>query len=229
MKRFALILLLLCGCVNATAKDISAEYIGIQYIADPLGENMPPDTDPLIRTDAFDCVTFVETVLADADVEKLTKIRYRDGVVDFLHRNHFIESDWLTNNSDLVENVSMQYAPTLVRRVVIDKQNWLKTVHGIDAEFEPEIINLQYIPYKYVSDISISEPMIVLFITGKSGKSDTIGTDLAVVHVGFLLPDGILRHASSAQGRVMDTDFYKYADMRAKDKNNLGIVLVRIK
>ena len=50
MKRFALILLLLCGCVNATAKDIGAEYIGIQYIADPLGENMPPDTDPLIRT-----------------------------------------------------------------------------------------------------------------------------------------------------------------------------------
>ena len=47
--------------------------------------------------------------------------------------------------------------------------------------------------------------------------------------MGFLLPNGILRHASSQYGRVMDTDFYNYMSERAKDDNNIGITLVRIK
>lgn len=71
--------------------------------------------------------------------------------------------------------------------------------------------------------------MIVLFITGKSEKSGKIGTDLAVVHMGFLLPDGKLRHASSQYGKVMDTDFYEYAMNRAKNEQNIGIMLVSIK
>ena len=55
------------------------------------------------------------------------------------------------------------------------------------------------------------------------------GTDLAVRHMGFLLPGGVLRHASSQYGRVMDVDFCQYALARAADKNNLGVMLVEIK
>lgn len=47
--------------------------------------------------------------------------------------------------------------------------------------------------------------------------------------MGFLLPNGILRHASSQYGRVMDVDFYEYVVTRAKNKNNIGITLVKIK
>ena len=210
---------------------MTEQYLGPRYVADPLGEGdgAIPDSDPLIRTDAFDCVTFVETALADGDVKKLTEIRYKNGTVDFLNRNHFIETDWLVNNADIVENASGDSAATDVRRVQSDKSGWLRQVPGIESDFSPQIAELEYIPYNNVSDVRVSQPVIVLFIAGKSEKSDIIGTDLGVAHMGFLLPGGVLRHASSQYGCVMDVDFVEYAAQRAKDKNNIGIMVVRIK
>lgn len=218
---------LIAGCT--ANHDIGHEYLGAKYVADPLGEGRGYDADPLIRKDAFDCVTFVETSLANGKLKNLNKIRYKDGDVNFLSRNHFIESDWLENNADLVENVSSKYGDVAVRHVIIDKQNWLRVVHKMDSEFPVREIDLEYIPYEKLGRINTDDAMIVLFITGNSNKSGTIGTDLAVVHVGFLLPNGVLRHASSQYGRVMDVDFYEYAAVRAENKDNIGVTLVEIK
>lgn len=219
----------LVGCAVCDIDDPGREYLGAAYVADPLGEGVAPDSDPLVRDDAFDCVTFVETSLAGGDVQKLNKIRYKGGVVDFVNRNHFIETDWLANNDDLVTDVTGQYGDVSVRHVVIDKQSWLRAVHGIDSDFAPVAVDLNYIPYGQVAGINVTKPMIVLFISGQFEKSGKIGTDLAVRHMGFLLPGGVLRHASSQYGRVMDVDFYQYARARAENKNNLGIMLVEIK
>lgn len=228
MKRL-LICLTLFGCISVRNADIGNEFLGVKYVSDPLGEEKYPDKDPLIRSDAFDCTTFVETVLADGSQEKLNKIRYKDGDIDFLKRNHFIETDWLPNNSDFVQDVTELYGETSVREVEIDKQNWLQAVHGINADFPKTKATLNYIPYEKLKYINNAEPLIVLFISGKSEKSAKIGTDLAVVHMGFLLPNGVLRHASSRYGMVIDTDFYRYAMQRAKNKNDIGIMLVEIK
>lgn len=230
IKRF-FVFFILIGCVapNSDYVSYSAQFVGAPYILDSLGEGVPPDADPLIRFDAFDCTTFVETVLARGDVEKLNKIRYSDGIPDFILRNHFIESDWLRNNRDLVENVSSDYAPTEIRTVKIDKQRWFARVHHTDTDFVPQIVDIEYIPYKNVHNIKADETLIVLFITGNSDYYDKIGTDIAVVHMGFLLPNGTLRHASSALGRVVDVDFVEYCANRAKSQNNLGITLVKIK
>ncbi|MCL1785926.1 MAG: DUF1460 domain-containing protein, partial [Alphaproteobacteria bacterium] len=62
---------------------ISAGFIGKRYAADPLGEGTGFDSDPVIREDAFDCVTFVETVMAmsapgDATENKI-KVSYIKG------------------------------------------------------------------------------------------------------------------------------------------------------
>ena len=219
----------LVGCAVCDIDDPGREYLGAAYVADPLGEGVAPDSDPLVRDDAFDCVTFVEASLAGGDVQKLNKIRYKGGVVDFVNRNHFIETDWLANNADLVTDVTEQYGDVSVRHVVIDKQSWLRAVHGIDSDFAPVAVDLNYIPYEQVPGINVTKPMIVLFISGQFEKSGKIGTDLAVRHMGFLLPGGVLRHASSQYGRVMDVDFYQYARARAENKNNLGIMLVEIK
>ena len=89
----ALFLVCLFGCAaGAYDNDIGAKYIGAMYLSDPLGEAIAPDTDPLIRDDAFDCVTFVETVIANGDVDRLNKIRYANGIPNFIERNHFIET-----------------------------------------------------------------------------------------------------------------------------------------
>lgn len=229
MKRWLALIFILSGCMAPDYNDIGQKYLGATYLDNPLGEELPPDTDPLIRTDAFDCTTFVETALADGDVEKLTKIRYKDGKVGFLNRNHFIETDWLINNSDIVADVTPEYGDVATRTVTIDKQNWMHHVYNIDAEFEPQTVLLKHIPYDNLRQIDVSEPLIVLFIAGNFEKRDIIGTDLAVRHMGFLLPGGVLRHASSQHGRVLDVDFYEYAMQRAKNKNNIGIMLVKIK
>lgn len=219
---------LIYGCADNNHY-IGEKYLDTKYAINPLGEGTEPDSDPLIRFDAFDCATFVETSLADGNIDKLNKIRYKDGKIDFLNRNHFTESDWLINNKDTVENVSHLYGKTAVRTIVIDKKNWFKTKFDLNTNFEKETINLEFIPYENISNLDIQTPLIVLFIHDGTGFYEKIGTDLGVVHMGFLLPGNILRHASRKQGRVLDTDFEQYISVHKKNKHNIGIALVKIK
>ncbi len=224
-----LLSVLLAGCSLGNTDFPGQSFLGARYLNSPLGEEIAPDNDPLIRFDAFDCTTFVETVIANNDLKKLNKIRYKNGQVDFLARNHFIETDWLQNNSDVVQNVSNRYGPVQVRSVKIDKKSWFKKVHNIETEFTPQVVDIEYIPYKNAKNILPEKTLVVLFITDKPELRDKIGTDLAVVHMGLLLPNGMLRHASSTQGKVVDVDMDEYIDNRTQDKTNLGITLVEIK
>ena len=84
-NRFSLLFVFLClfACAQMQPQYVGNEYLNAEYVLDPLGEEKLPDTDPLIRTDAFDCTTFIETSLANGDVNKLNKIRYKDGKIDF--------------------------------------------------------------------------------------------------------------------------------------------------
>ncbi len=220
---------LLFGCAMHPTSYIGEQYLGAKYASSPLGEEMKPDIDPLIRDDAFDCTTFVETALSGGDRNTLNQIRYQDGNIGFLSRNHFIESDWLRNNANRVQNISHKFGETAVRNVTIDKSSWLRTVHGIDADFVPQNIELEYVPYANLNLTPPSPPVIVLFITDKSENNVKIGTDIAVVHMGFWLPNGMLRHASSEHGAVVDIDMSQYVQNRAKNKRNLGVMVVEIK
>lgn len=218
------------ACAPLNNCDLGARYLGAAYVSDPLGEGVGYDSDPLIRFDAFDCTTFVETVLAGADLERLNKIRYRDGVVAFENRNHFIETDWLTNNADLVENVSSDYGNAQVRRALIDKRAWAAARHGVQIDVRPVMAELEYIPYGELQNIDNVEPLIVLFVVApRDDVKAKLATDIVVVHMGFLLPGGhTFRHASTGRG-VVDDNFAQYVAMRKKMKNNIGITLVRIK
>ena len=216
----------LCAC-SGPHNYIGEQYLNKPYISNPLGEGKLPDMDPLIRFDGFDCTTFVETSLAGGNLKKLNKIRYKNGKIDVLCRNHFTETDWLKNNE--FENISNRYGGVSVRHVVIDKKSWFKKVYNIDTDFEKQPVDIEYIPYENLSKINIQSPIIVLFIHDGDGFIDKIGTDLAVVHMGFLLPGNILRHASRQYGRVMDVDFESYINKRKQNKHNLGISLVKIK
>lgn len=228
--RYALLLsFLLIGCQADILHYNGQQFLGVPYKNSPLGEEMAPDTDPLIRFDAFDCTTFVETVLANGDIDKLNRIRYQDGNIGFFYRNHFVESDWLKNNSDIVENTSHKYGITAFRTVTIDKQNWFKTVHNINHDCPVKTETLEYIPYKNIDKIDNKETLVVLFVTDNPKIRDKIGTDLAVVHMGLLLPGGTLRHASSTHNKVIDVDFYEYINQQQQNKNNIGITLVAIK
>lgn len=232
MRAGLLFAFLLVGCAThpMSYNDWGEKYLGRPYVASPLGEETGIDADPLIREDAFDCVTLVETVLANGDVDRLTQIRYEDGEIAFLTRNHFIETDWLRNNANLVRNVSNDYGRTVTRKIVIDKSAWLRKVHGVKSDFLPEVTLVEYLPYYVVQQgIDIDTPKVVLFVVDNSQMRDKIVTDLAVTHMGLLLPNGVLRHASSQRGAVVDMDFMEYVRGRTKNKNNIGIMLLDVK
>jgi len=117
---------------------ISAKYLGTPYLLDPLGEGPGGaiDRDPLIRFDAFDCQTYVETVIAEVRansaeqvVDELRLIRYQGGVVDFGKRNHFPDADWIPNNVALgiVTDIGATIAggrPLKVARTYITRRAW---------------------------------------------------------------------------------------------------------
>ena len=92
-----------------------------------------------------------------------------------------------------------------------------------------QTVDIEYIPFVSASELSLKNTMVVLFVADNPKIRDKIGTDLAITHMGFLLPNGILRHASSDYKKVLDVDWQDYVAERTKQKTNLGIVLVEIK
>ena len=117
--------------------DLGESLIGVPYVAGPLGEGPLGryDRNPLFRFDGFDCTTFVETLTAlsisdswDDFQASLNRIRYKDGEVSFVARNHFTDLDWIPNNvrAGIYRDITEILAPgrTLVARAVIDKPAW---------------------------------------------------------------------------------------------------------
>jgi hypothetical protein len=121
----------------------SAYFIGKPYQLFPLGEGPTGEFDksPLYRADSFDCLTYVNTVIALAHAKNLSQfqqvfkqVSYKNGQVNFIDRNHFVSSDWNANNAQagLVRDITAQihdnqgqslaqYSNTL-----IDKPNWYR-------------------------------------------------------------------------------------------------------
>ena len=122
---------------------ISQQWLYHPYERTALGEGTPSayDEAPRYRTDAFDCETYVDTVLAAAFATDLPsfkqcmdQIRYANGRVSYVTRNHFTSLDWNTNNQkqgfikDITETiVNHANQPVAIKaRALIDKAAWYK-------------------------------------------------------------------------------------------------------
>ncbi len=120
---------------------ISAQFLGKPYLLGALGEGANGDYDqwPLYRTDAFDCETYVDTVLAIALADNsyhfkqcINQVRYQDGHVSYIHRNHFTCLDWNKNNQqqhfikDITTTLRGEHDQVVVKyaRALIDKPAW---------------------------------------------------------------------------------------------------------
>ena len=124
-------------------------FLGTRYLTEAFGEGSDGiyDQDPLYRFDAFDCTTYVETVLAlshSRDIENfksiINTIRYADGIVSFPFRNHFPEIDWIPNNTDAgyIFDTTAEVAgfhPVHLAETSIDKRSWYQhlTIRSIQV------------------------------------------------------------------------------------------------
>jgi hypothetical protein len=120
---------------------ISHAFVGKPYLLGALGEGKEGyyDQRPLYRSDAFDCETYVDTVLALAFANNLPQfkqcinyVRYKNGHVDYVDRNHFTCLDWNKNNqkqgvltdiTSLIKNEKHQ-SVALVAHAMINKSAW---------------------------------------------------------------------------------------------------------
>jgi len=258
--RSFLLSLLLAAVAVAGADDriekVSARFLGVPYMANPLGEGdmagaPKASKGPRYRLDAFDCVSYVETVVALAMTDseegfraEMDKIRYKNGVVSFETRNHFTSVDWIPNNVrcffDATERVSIHalLGPARIRTTNIDRQKWFEKVHGAKVPLPVRESRLLYISFDDLLEgkerviRAIEEPMVASIVVKYPTPSVALGTDNDIAHMGFLLPTKsglIFRHASKKAGRVIDVDFFQYLRFLKNRPEFIGVNFLGIK
>jgi hypothetical protein len=120
---------------------ISNQFKGKVYILSSLGEgpNAHFDQFPKYRVDGFDCDTYVTTVVSLALANSLKSFqqclkftRYENGIIEYIHRNHFTSLDWNINNQrrgilkDITLNITnpQKSKVALYAEALIDKPSW---------------------------------------------------------------------------------------------------------
>ncbi len=141
--------------------DLAAALYGKPYQLGPLGEGPGSShPNPLYRLDAFDCTTYVETVMANqrcygktaACLEKtMAAIRYRDGKTGYEERNHVPELDWLPNNvsAGFLEELKIFSEARVKIHIGFDRAAWLKKQGVEPHEYKPHVSELSYVPIQF--------------------------------------------------------------------------------
>lgn len=268
MKKYILLTLLTIGIASCVTKETkqyniknlekhSEKFLRIRYQDSPLGEGEKGlyDKDPLFRFDRFDCLTYVETVmaiyLAENNKKKfekvLKKIRYKDGKISFPTRNHFMSADWIPNNikQGYTTDITKKIAPGQykIASAFIQKSEWYKKLKPPYFLHNGEIANdsvasIPYIPTeKVINDQNlinrIPSGAIISIVRPNWNLKKAIGTTLNISHLGFVFhkTDGttIFRHASSLKGRVVDVPLVAYLNELQKNPTIKGIHILKIR
>ena len=115
---------------------ISEPMMGAPYLGDAIGEGVPPDLDPPARYDAWDCLTFVEEVLALAlppdpvsapSVRR--SLRYGEGApVSYEDRHHFMLQQWVPQAiaNGWLEDITAQVGEAHLLRKTVTPRTWAR-------------------------------------------------------------------------------------------------------
>lgn len=119
----------------------SRAFLGQPYLLGALGEgpNGKFDKDPLYRTNGFDCLTFVSTMLAlvesnnlDQFKKNILTVRYHNDSPSFVTRNHFTSVDWNPHNQNngYIKDVTKQLFPKVYKIATADinRPAWFATL-----------------------------------------------------------------------------------------------------
>src|SRR3990167_8323800 len=130
------------------------QFLGRPYVGSAQGEGSQGEFDqsPLFRFDAFDCVTYVNNVLAlalssnAAEFQNhLLKINYYNGIPKYENRFHFMSVDWNLQNqkNNIVRDVTEEMGSAIVAYAEgeIDRPNWFahRNMHDIKLYAEHNI------------------------------------------------------------------------------------------
>jgi len=205
------------GAIDSRIEVISRHFLGRPYQTNPLIGSADSAEVFMVSIDRFDCVTYIETVVAlarastvDGFIEWLRKIRYERGRIQWDRRNHYMTL-WIRNNvrEGIIRRVSMAVATVSMERV-------LNVVPGL----APRRIRIRCVAKRAV-------PQCVERL--RSGDVISfVSTDkhLDVFHAGIIVRDGkriLMRHASRSQGGVVEQELSEFL----KANRMAGVIVVR--
>ena len=226
------------------------KMLGVPYVAGTLDGN--EEEQLVVRTDALDCTTFVETVLAlciadkrdarsfDGFKKALTDVRYRDGVLDgYASRLHYF-SDWIRNNEQMgfvkectsetscaqPQELWLNFMTTHVDSYQPMKKNpaLVEVMAAQEKNWQGTIVS--YIPKEKLNlppeELKIKDGDILAMVTNIKG--------LDIVHVGFAFwKDNHLHllHASSSAKKVIEDPKTQY-ESSGKTKAHIGLRAIRV-
>ncbi|MCA9489162.1 MAG: DUF1460 domain-containing protein [Myxococcales bacterium] len=207
---------------------ISAVLLGRPYVNDPMGEGAGHDADPLARYDQFDCLTFAEEVYSFAlaadpvDAARIRDaMRYGPGPLDYAHRRHFMELQWIPGNvaDGWLRLTTTEYGDTVTLRKTVDDATWRgwsarKDFAMTDEELPVGEMVLDVLPLDEALRVADTIRPGSLILTVRTDRS---GVPLWTTHVSLLVPkEGggtVLRHATKiGNGGTKDHDFRWYLE-----------------
>jgi hypothetical protein len=196
---------------------ISSHFLGRPYIVAPLeGDATSPEIFK-VSLDGFDCVTYMETVLAlaqsgtlDGFIDAIRLMRYENGEINWRCRNHYM-LDWARNNE----------ARGIIRNLTegaraVEKTRTLTAVAGLPHKK----ITFSSFPKR---DLSRVLPLIQtgdLILFGSTRKL------LDVFHTGLLIKNDettLMRHAARSACAVIEQDLTSFLDAHRMS----GLILLR--
>jgi hypothetical protein len=166
------------------------------------------DSAPLFSIEKSNCVTFAEMVYAMSlgwDWQSffviLQRIRYKNGEISLLTRNHYTELDWDRNNSWLVEDITQELAKDKSVTVYTEynKTKFFKK-WGLNVDLK-ESLTWYYIPYEIVPEI-IDKLETGDFVNIVRGYDEP--NNKWIGHVGLIIKedDGTVYFLHSAEPKV---------------------------
>jgi hypothetical protein len=197
---------------------LSRQFLGYPYKPNPLIGSAGTAEVFTASLDEFDCVTYIETIVAlaraykvDDFIEWLRKIRYERGRIQWEKRNHYMTL-WIRNNvrKGIVRPVSMAAVPTRSRERV------LNIVPGLAAQRT----RVKCVPKEGVPrlDPHLQSGDLIFFVSTRK--------NLDVFHAGIIVRNGqrlFMRHASRSQGSVVEQELSEFLEANRM----AGVIVVR--
>ncbi|NUM70451.1 MAG: DUF1460 domain-containing protein [Ignavibacteriaceae bacterium] len=175
------------------------------------------DDQPLYCIDKSDCVVFSEHIYAMAlsgnwkqFFTMLQRIRYKDGIISYMTRNHYTEADWDINNSWLITEITNDLVKDKAVKTTtkINRAAFFKK-YGIGQSVPVETINWTYIAPQDVAGVigQLQSGDFVNVVRGFGGEGDAY-----VGHVGLISkePDGTINFIHSTEPQVKEQTLLSY-------------------
>jgi D-alanyl-D-alanine carboxypeptidase/D-alanyl-D-alanine-endopeptidase (penicillin-binding protein 4) len=173
------------------------------------GRSIYPSYKPRVNFSEMDCLTYIEHVLAlaysknyDDFFSVLQRIRYKNGVVNYNMRNHFLIADWLLYNQLKVESEDLEMGNFLLFEKEIDRKKFFNDSNIINPK-----ISIPFLPKEkaiiYADTVKFAKDTIFAIAI----LSELPGLDAA--HTGFAVgnskKNGLrFRHASQLKGKIIE-------------------------